>query len=85
MRVDSRYRPCPSFIVVSRNSKSLLTDAISLIPHTKKWLEYWQCWLDHRVNDAGVEPSVKMPLEAARAHIEAGFNDKDACELMRTS
>jgi hypothetical protein len=60
-----------------RKLESLLTDVSGLVPHTCKWLDYWRCWLDRRVNEPGFRPNEKMPLEAARTLIKLSPNSDD--------
>jgi hypothetical protein len=52
-----------------KNLESLLTDPSGLIPHSEKWLEYWQRWIDRWSDDPSFRPRERMPLEAARAII----------------
>jgi hypothetical protein len=50
-------------------------DSSGLVPHTQRWLEYWQRWLANWANDPRFRPRDLMPLEAARAII-AGTPDE---------
>jgi hypothetical protein len=49
--------------------ESRFIDGSGLVPHTQKWLEYWQRWLDNWANDPNFQPKELMPLDAARAII----------------
>lgn len=57
-----------------------LTDSTGLVPHTKKWLGYWTRWFERSVRDPNFRRGEKMPLEAARAIMQAGSSDKDDWE-----
>jgi hypothetical protein len=46
-----------------------LTDPTGLVPHSQKWLEYWERWIDRWSDDPSFRPRERMPLEAARAII----------------
>jgi len=49
--------------------EALLTDPSGLVPHSQKWLEYWQRWIDNYTNDPDFRPRERMPIDAARAII----------------
>jgi hypothetical protein len=53
-----------------------LIDSSGLVPHTQKWLEYWQRWFDDYSRDPSSRAGELIPLEAARAII-AGAPDID--------
>jgi hypothetical protein len=49
--------------------EALLADPTGLVPHTQKWLEYWEYWLEKWARDQNFRPRERMPIEAARANI----------------
>jgi hypothetical protein len=42
----------------------LLTDPSGLVPNSKKWFDYWECWLVKLMSDPDFRPREKMPLAA---------------------
>ena len=52
-----------------RKLEAVLTDSAGLVPHTQKWLEYWDRQLALFIADQLPEP-VLFPYEAIRAVIQ---------------
>ena len=57
------------------NVETLLTDPTGFVPHSEKWLDYWDGWLEEWASDQGFRPRERMPLEAARAIIARAPDD----------
>lgn len=57
--------------------ETLLTDSTGLVPHSEKWLEYWQRWIDRWAIDSNFRPRERMPIEAARAILAGTPNSDD--------
>jgi hypothetical protein len=55
-----------------------LIDSSGLVPHSQRWLEYWERWLERYSSDPDFQPQDLMPVEAARAII-AGTSDAQHC------
>jgi hypothetical protein len=51
-----------------------LIDGSGLVPHSRKWLEYWERWLERYSSDPDFQPQDLMPIEAARAIIAGSPN-----------
>jgi hypothetical protein len=60
--------------------ESLLTDVSGLVPHTKKWLDYWTRWFECSIRDSNSRRGEKMPLDAARAIMQAGSSGEEGLE-----
>jgi len=60
--------------------ESQLTDMSGLIPHTRTWLEYCTRWFECSIRNPNFRWGEKMPLEAARAIMQAGSSGEEGLE-----
>ena len=80
MRVDLRVNAVTKLDRRLKKLESLLTNVSGLVPRTKKWLDYWTRWLECAHRDPNFHRGQKMPLEAARAIMQAGSSDEEGFE-----
>ena len=58
-----------------RKLEAYLTDASGLVPHTPAWMNYWMQELKTVVESDPPVPGKLVPLEVARAYMQAGDED----------
>jgi hypothetical protein len=61
-----------------RKLEALLSDPSGLVPHSEKWLDYWQGWFDRWSDDPTFRPRERMPLEAARVIIRSAPDHEES-------